>query len=153
MARLLHLMRSGEVRNLLGFHTNSIVEEVLPKNSSRRGSLWAGQADKGGGWKAGGGMEDEREAGHNANCHLGGAVGQHHASTSGFIVSLCVAGGCCLCNTFCWKQTFYYKHHIIIYISWFLFKVLLLLNMASAIVSFFAALFPHLYIFFCKILS
>lgn len=31
MARLLQLMRSGEVYNLLGFNTNNIVEEGAPE--------------------------------------------------------------------------------------------------------------------------
>jgi len=55
MVRLLRLMRSGEGRNLLGFHTNCIVEG----KSARSGSLCAGEEDKGGGWQAGGGVEDD----------------------------------------------------------------------------------------------
>ena len=64
MARLLCLMRSGEVCNLLGLHTNSIVEKSRSwRKSPRSGSLWAMEADKGRGRRAGGGVEDKREEG------------------------------------------------------------------------------------------
>lgn len=69
------LMRSGEGCNLLGFHTNGIVEEPLLKKRPRSVSLWSREADKGGGRQAGGGVEDEMEAGHKAECRQGGTTG------------------------------------------------------------------------------
>lgn len=69
------MMRSGEACNLLGFHTNGIVEEPLLEKAPRSDSLWAGEADKGGGRQAGGGVEDEMEAGHKAECRQAGTTG------------------------------------------------------------------------------
>ena len=64
MARLLCLMRSAEVCNLLGLHTNSIVEKRRSwRKSPRSGLLWAMEADKGRGLLAGGGAEDKRGEG------------------------------------------------------------------------------------------
>lgn len=72
MVGLLRLMGSGEVCNLLCFHTNSIVKVPLPKKSSRSGSLWrqrwraAGRQEEG--WRTRGGR------GHNAKCRQGGSA-------------------------------------------------------------------------------
>lgn len=55
MFKLLQLIKSGEVYDLLCFYTNSSVEELLVKKRLCSGSLWGGVADKGAGWRAGGG--------------------------------------------------------------------------------------------------
>lgn len=104
MVRLLCLMKSGEVCNLLGFHTNSFVEEALLKKSLRSGSLWARQTDKGWGRQVRGGVQDEREAGHNAKCRQGGATGSPgHFNLWIHCFPLC-HWSLISCNEACWSQ-------------------------------------------------
>lgn len=104
MVRLLCLMKSGEVCNLLGFHTNSFVEEPLLKKSLRSGSLWARQTDKGWGRQVRGGVQNEREAGHNAKCRRGGATGSPgHFNLWIHCFPLC-HWSLILCNEACWSQ-------------------------------------------------